>query len=583
MFGDKKFTGVGYPTPVSFPSETTCLTVQVPASDEWWALITGLLYELTLEWKWQQFEGGMDRDVAAGHWSDMLNAALEMAATNNECNSIVPAPFWDDTSGDDAPDEAPADDQRWYGRWDGETFLETVSYTFLTGFIATLVGSQAAIKFLTIPRAFRVLIRQNPHGANLLLFLDGGLYKVINGYSPFDQVAEFLIASPGTELMLVVDSTHDPSSTPNADGNYVVDVIRARLSESDVTNPNVRYYGTPPAFQTTYDDGTTWTDTPSADVRHASYAQFPPLTPYTGIQCDVAARMAAQLKASIDLMCSVADAAQAVTGLLELILLPSGLVGALLSLFFTICDWIIDNGQETILAAFTTTVYDDIKCTLQCYIASDGTITQDNLDAAWEKVKADHPGTVATVVDEVRFLFTDVIFTNAGIKRTETGDCSGCSSCEWLYRWDLTGTDGGWVEDFGNFSAWSSGGWPQGYAGAVLGDNAYRAAAAYFFTMPSACEILQITMTWTGSDADTGWQTLVAVTDNITGNEREGSQFQTTPATSPYIGNFAFTTAGDARLAFCKDRASGGGEVVTQIDVKGAGTKPAFTGGTWIY
>lgn len=453
MFGDKRFTGVGYPTPVSFPTETTCLTVQVPASDEWWALITGLLYELTLEWNWQQFEGGMDRETAAGHWSDMVTAALDLAAANNECNSIVPAPYWDDTSGDDAPDEAPANDQRWYGRWDGETFLETVAYTFLTGFVATLVGEQAAIKFLTIPRAFRVLIRQNPHGANLLLFLDGGLYKVINGYSPFDQVAEFLIASPGTELMLVVDSTHDPSSTPNAHGDFVVDVIRTRLSESDVTNPNVRYYGTPPAFQTTYDGGTTWVDTPSSDVRHAAFASFPHLTPYDGVQCDTAARMAAQLKDAIELMCNVADAAQAVTGLLELILLPTGLVGALLSLFFTICDWIIDNGQATILAAFTDAVYDDIKCQLFCYISSDGSITQENLDFVWEKIKTAHPGTVATVIDEIRFLFTDVIFTNAGTQRTETGDCDACT-CGWCQYFDFATGTHGWEVTPGEAGSW---------------------------------------------------------------------------------------------------------------------------------
>jgi len=420
----------------------------------------GALNILSQEWAYYPW-GALTPAEAAEKWNDIINQAYADSLVPGACD-IVPAPFWDDTSGDDAPDEAPANDQHWYGVWDGDTFLETVSYTLLTGFLATLVGTQAAIKFLTIPRAFRVLIRQNPHGANLLLFLDGGLYKVINGYSPFDRVAEFLIASPGTELLLVVDSTHDPDSTPNAHGDYVVDVIRTRLDEADVTNTSVRYYDTPPVFQTTYDGGTTWVDTPDADVRYSPYAQFPHLTPYAGVGCDTAARMTAQLKASIELMCSVGDAAQAVTGLLELILLPTGLVGTLLSLFFTICDWIIDNGQATILAAFTTAVYDDIRCHLYCHIEADGSITQVNLDAAWEEIKAAHTGTVATVIDEVRFLFTDNIFTNAGVKRTETGDCTGCE-CDWCYEWDFTGTDGGWTAQVIsglNFAVYSPGnGW----------------------------------------------------------------------------------------------------------------------------
>jgi len=426
----------GFPTPNTAAGISAYLLFLF--NDPIWAqYILGACEPLGVEYNWYE-AGDMLPDEAA----EAFRVIVEQAPYNTT-NSDIQAPFWDEESGDDADDTAPVDAQTWYGTWDGETFLETVSYVFLTNFLSTLISPQAAIKFLTIPRAFRVAIRQNPHGANLLLFLDGGLYKVINGYSPVDQIAEFIIASPGTEMLLVVDSTHDPAATPDENGNYVVDVVRKRLSESEVTDPNTRYFGTPPVYQTTDDGGVTWMDTPTADVRYSPAAIFPLLTPYTGIECDVAARMTAQLKASIDLMCSVGDAAQAVTGLMELILLPTGLVGVLLSLFFTVCDWIIDNGQATILAAFTTAVYEDITCTLQCFISPDGSIAQASLDAAWDTIKADHPGTIATVIDEVRFIFTDVIFTNAGIKRTETGDCSGCASCDWVVEYDFsTGAHG---------------------------------------------------------------------------------------------------------------------------------------------
>jgi len=450
------------PTPDSIPETSACRTFSIPDNDDWLGLLMGALNILSQEWAYYPY-GSLTESEAAAKWNDIINQAYADSITPGSCVE-VPAPFWDETSGDDTPMEAPANAQDWYGRWDGETFLESVSYVFLSGFLARLVGAQAAIKFLTIPRAFRVTVRQNPHGANLLLFLDGGLYKVINGYSPFDKIAEFLIASPGTELLLVVDDTHDPDSTPDSNGNYVVDVIRTRLAESDVTPPNTRYDGTPPVFQTSYDDGATWVDTPNQDVRYSSFAQFPPLTPGTGVICDAAERMTQQLKDCIHLMCTVADAAQAVTGLLELILLPEGLVGVLLSLFFTICDWIIDNGQATILAAFTDTVYDDIKCELFCRINVDGTITQANLDAAWDAVQAAHTGTVATVIGEVRFLFTDVVFSNAATQRTETGDCSACPGGDFCHVWGASGTPFdaafNWTASFtGGFGTIVSGVW----------------------------------------------------------------------------------------------------------------------------
>lgn len=429
----------GFPTPNTASGINAYLLFLFP--DELWAQwILGALEPMVTPENWYE-SGELSTDEAA----EAFRQIIEEAPYNLRPSDKIQAPFWDEDSGDDADDEAEPVDQTWYGTWDGETFVESLAYVFLTNFLSTLVSTGAAIKFLTIPRAFRVAIRQNPHGANLLLFLDGGLYKVINGYSPVDKVVEFLIASPGTELLLVQSEDHDPDSTPNGDGNYVVDVIRKRLALDEVTSPTVRYDGDPPVYQTTVDDGATWVDQPTADPRHSPTSFFPPLTPYSGIECDAAARMSAQLKDCIELMCNVADAAQAVTGLLELILLPSGLIGLLLDLFFIICDWIIDNGQETILAAFTETVYQDITCTLSCFVSPDGSITQQALDIAWEQIKADHAGTVATVIDEVRFLFTDAVFSNAGSQRTETGDCSSCDVCDWFVEYDFTtGNMQGW-------------------------------------------------------------------------------------------------------------------------------------------
>jgi len=431
------------PTPDSTPETSACRSFSVPDNDDWLGLLMGALNVLSQEWAYYPW-GSLTPAEAADKWNDIINQAYADSFTSS-CGGMIQAPYWDDESGDDADDEVAPEDQTWYGQWDGETFTESLAYVFLTNFLSTLVSTGAAIKFLTIPRAFRVAVRQNPHGANLLLFLDGGLFKVINGYSPVDKVAEFLISSPGTELLLVVDDTHDPDATPNSDGVYVVDVIRKRLAVDEVQPPNIRFTGTPPTMQTTYDDGATWIDTPESDPRYNPAALLTPLTPYGGIECDVAARMTAELEDTLTNFIAAGDAAQFATEIMALIAFPFGWVGWILDVILLAFDTLIDIGQANIEAAFTSTVYDDIRCTFNCYVDDNGQISQTSLDAAYEQIKTDHPGTVASTIDTLRWLYTDVAMSNAGVTRDETGDCSGCDSCEWVYEWDFTdGSTHGW-------------------------------------------------------------------------------------------------------------------------------------------
>lgn len=423
---------VGFPTPNTAADVAAYLLFLFP--DPLWAqYILGACENLCAEYNWYE-AGAMSPSDAA----EAFRAIIEQAPYNLVGDRNIQAPFWDDTSGDDADDEADPDEQPWYGVWDGETFIESLSYWTVTAFLASGFGEGSAIQFITPLRTFRLTLRKNPHGAKLLVFMDSNIFQLVDLFGSTDEVVTVPIASPGTTLMLVNSGEHNEDATPDENGNYVCDVIRGRLAEEDVTPPGVRYSGTPPVYQTTTDGGTTWVDQPTADPRYNPAYKFPPLETYTGIECDTAARMSAQLKDCINALCAAGDAAQAVTALLELILLPGGLVGMLLSLLFTIADWIIDNGQATILAAFTDAVYDDLTCTLSCYIQPDGSISQTSLDAAWDKFKADHPGTIATVVDEIRFLFTDVVFSNAGTQRTETGDCSGCDACDWFVEYDFS-------------------------------------------------------------------------------------------------------------------------------------------------
>jgi hypothetical protein len=463
-------------TPDSIPEGGVCRPLFIPADGTWLALVSGALTELTKSYNWEKFGALTVEETIA-----QMQTIVDNYYTASCVSEIVDAPFWDEDSGDDADDTATPDDQTWYGTWDGETFLETVSYVFLTSFLSTLVSPDAAIKFLTIPRAFRVLIRQNPHGANLLLFLDGGLFKVINGYSPFDKIAEFLISSPGTELMLVHAGTHDEAATPDGNGNYVVDVVRQRLDAHDVTPVSQRVNPSTMVWQTSPDNGTIWNDNSAADPRTNPAYLLPHLTPYSGLKCDGAARMTAQLKDTLDIFIASGDAAQSITGWLALLVFPLGVVGWLLDALIALADLLIDNGQAAIEAAFTDTVWESIECSFYCGVDSNGRISKDHLDAAYEEIKANHTGLIATVIDELRFFFGDVPMSNAVVVRDETGDCSGCNSCDWCTTMNaVNGWEGveslKWVSNTGTAASYDGSKWNNG----LSGDGRARVVALKF-------------------------------------------------------------------------------------------------------
>lgn len=216
-------------------------------------------------------------------------------------------------------------------------------------------------------------------------------------------------------------------------------VVKKELSESEIAPLNIRYSGTPPVFQVTDDGGATWVDSPQADPRYNPANLLPPLSSYSGIECDVAARMTAQLRDTLTIFLNSVDAAQFASGVLGLLAFEFGWIGWLLDLFLLVGNVLIDVGQSNIEAAFTSGVYDDIQCIFSCYVQTNGQISQNALDAAYDAIKAAHSGTVATVIDELRLLYGDVAMSNAGVARDDTGDCSGCDSCEWIVEYDFTG------------------------------------------------------------------------------------------------------------------------------------------------
>jgi len=390
----------GFPTPNTADELESYLLFYFPDS-EWAQYVLGAVKPLTMGYNWYE-AGDMSPDDAAAAFRLIVEEA-----PYNIRNNEIDAPFWDETSGDDTDDLATRDDQTWYGQWDGETFIESLAYVFLTNFLSSLVTTQGAIKFLTIPRTFRLLIKQNPHGAKLLLFLDGGLYAVINGYSVVDQVLEVIVKAVAPsmgfmtedveplELMIVHSGEHDPAATPDADGNYTVDVIRGRLSEEDVIPPNIRYNPETDTVQFTPDGGTTWNDDTAGDVR-TPVPQYPPFLPpeTTDDKCTYADSVVQLFKQGvIDVLeeaATVQEIIAIITGILAGVLGFAGgvltFVGAVIAV---VANAIFSIGVSAVQAAYTETFWDDLRCLIYNNINADGSFSQTQLDLIYSEMAGD--------------------------------------------------------------------------------------------------------------------------------------------------------------------------------------------------
>jgi len=418
----------GFPTPNTAADIASYLLFLFP--DPTWAqYILGACEPLSSDYNW--YEAG---DLLPEEASEAFRLIVQQAPYNMT-DTNVQAPFWDSENGSDADDELPPDDQPWFGFWDGETFIESISYWAVTAFLATGIGEGAAIEFITPLRTFRLQMKRNEHGGKLLILMDSNIFQLIDLFNPTEDVVSVDIASPGSTLQLRVTGEHNPDATPDSDGNYPCSIIKKELSEAEVSPPNQRINTETNVFQITPDGGTTWIDAECSDPRTAPQYMLPAPEPYEGIECDVAARMTAQFKATLDIFIASGDAAQFATGVMAVFAATVPFVGWLVDLLILAGNALVDIGQANIEAAFTTEVYDAMQCAFFCFVDHDGRVTQQQLDHAYDNLSAAYPGTVANVIAELRLLYGDNAMVNAGVVRTETGTCDDCL-CTWCYEWE---------------------------------------------------------------------------------------------------------------------------------------------------
>jgi len=432
--------------PFALPTSSFNQPITPPSTDpdeeEQWTVCFGVAW-LTV------VLGALDQLLLPSTWigdADAIQEAQDRSAVlkdlfgNPTCTSggAIETPYWDDVA--DADDETTPEEQTWYGEYVSGTFTEVVENWVIAGFIASSGNLNAAIAFLTIAPKFRLAFKTGDIGGIIRIFVDANDYGTIDTNAAEDGIIyKDIVADPEADthqIYVVLDSL--PSFLFAEDVETAAMVIRKVLSPDEITPPNIRYSGDPPVFQQTTDGGSTWVDSPEGDPRYNPAYLLPPLTPYSGIQCDGAARLTAQLKDTLDIFIASADAFQFATSLLAVIFFPIGIVGWILDAILFVANLLIDTGQSTISAAFTSGVYDDIQCIFSCYVDANGQISQSSLDAAYEQIKTAHAGTVATVIDELRLIYGDVPMNNAIASRTDTGDCSGCASCAWYVEFDFS-------------------------------------------------------------------------------------------------------------------------------------------------
>lgn len=246
-------------------------------------------------------------------------------------------------------------------------------------------------------------------------------------------------------------------------------VVRKKLSPDEISPSTLRYNPDCDCIQQTPDNGTTWVDVPAADPRTAPGFALP--TPGAGsMPCDASARIVGAWEDTLTLLYSTINAAAFASGVLAILLTLAGGVGILLDLIFGVLEVLISIGVADIQAAFTPEQWHTIQCIIDCHIEPDGSVTADDAAAILSDIAASQPTIVYNVLVELINLFGNVLMNNAGVERSETGDCSDCD-CAWCYTFDFTADDGGFSAPFGLGEYTPGVGWTNTYGFFTNGYN----------------------------------------------------------------------------------------------------------------
>lgn len=216
-------------------------------------------------------------------------------------------------------------------------------------------------------------------------------------------------------------------------------VVRKELASTDIQPAGVRFNVGSDVFQTSPDGGTTWNDNPVGDPRFNAGYQLPHRTSGDP-QCDAAANMTAKIKSAVDYWVATGNQLSFVSYFLTFVSLFFFPVAWIIELIWALADLLLTLGTTVVAGAFTTEVYDDIKCFLYAQLDANGQMTPDGYNAFLVALDAAHSGTVYNVTKAITDTMGSTGLNNAGATGEETGDCTGCTPAIVLEVCDGYGT-----------------------------------------------------------------------------------------------------------------------------------------------
>jgi len=426
MAGENDYpNALNYPT-VAFPQPIPPPEVDPDEGDliyvgyslEWQQVLLAACWHLLNPATWQ----GTDEEIIlAQNRAETLRLMLtEPVALDDD----VPAPYWDTESNSD--DELPAAEQEWYGIFiDPEGFQATMENWVIAGFIAYSGQIGAALTFLTLAPKFRLAWKRGDLGGIIKVFIDGAEAAEVDTYSATPDIIEReFVTDPAEdehEILMVLDSLPESALEAFAAGEDVESgmmVVRRRLSVDDVGSPDLRWFDDEVQFW----NGAEWVAAPDADPRNAPQFRLPSLSD-PDARCLAVLRMRAQIEYQVNQAIQFQSAAGIASAFLfGLGLLTVG-ISVLAGLFLLIADTMLSIGFAAIVTAMTSEVYDQLECILYDHVDANGQIQVEDMAGLRSQVDAEIGGVAAVVLNLMFDAFGAVNLSNAGVVRSETGEC----------------------------------------------------------------------------------------------------------------------------------------------------------------
>lgn len=366
-------------------------------------------------------------------------------------------------------------------------------------------------------------------------------------------------------------------------------IVRKRLSPNEVIPRGTRYNATCNCIQVVAPDGTTWTDTPtSSDPRHGDAFRAPARTG-TDIKCSAAANMSATLKKNLDdIILAVNVGAIGTSMMVDLAFLTTG-VGFFADLALIIAEGLVALGLTAIEAAFTDSVYETLTCIFYCNIGANGQVSSAELTAIQGAVSSDIGGLVSTVFNLYMGFWGEVGLSNAGSKGTATADCDDCFCAPWHYQWLGAQVFNGFSYNaVRGLSGGALGTTPPGTHGLSTSDgnacytNIFESSrASTEFNISGTCHVLSIGIKLSQANHLGCDHVECAINPYGGGAFLPGYIYTGSWTTAEIVSSVDYTSETGMWLSYAT-QSGDTALTVTQIDVTGTGTRPAFTGGAFI-